>query len=180
MAGGKTLENGFTLMELVLAIVILGVLAAVALPKFYSLRKDAEIASVQGTMAGFAGSINTIHAYWAVKRSGAGILAIPNVGNMRFNAAGYPQPYDPATGLGGDPGCVALFKQMILPVPLVSSTDLPGYDWYSDVGPSSCDYFYNRKGSPVKCQASVHYDSSSGAVHYIQYNPGDLGAACVP
>jgi prepilin-type N-terminal cleavage/methylation domain-containing protein len=113
MTGRKSLQAGFTLLELVFVIVILGVLAAVALPKFYSLRKDAEIASVQGTLAGFAGSVNSVHAYWAVKRAGAGILAVPNVGNMRFNAAGYPQPYDPATGLGSDPGCVALFKQML-------------------------------------------------------------------
>lgn len=41
-------EKGFTLIELVMVIVILGILAAFALPRFADLGGDAEIATVEG------------------------------------------------------------------------------------------------------------------------------------
>ena len=42
-------QKGFTLIELVVVIVILGVLAAVALPRFMNATEDAHSAAVKGT-----------------------------------------------------------------------------------------------------------------------------------
>ena len=55
-------RKGFTLIELIMVIVLLGLLAVVAIPKYYDLQTDAKTAAEKGVVGGVRAGIYTYFA----------------------------------------------------------------------------------------------------------------------
>ena len=56
------MKNGFTMIELIFVIVVLGILAAVAIPKFNGIQTDAQISYEKNTIGALRSTIDAIHA----------------------------------------------------------------------------------------------------------------------
>ena len=59
-------KKGFTLIELIMVIVILGILAVVAIPRFMDLREDARTAAEDGVEAAVESGAQIWHAKWLI------------------------------------------------------------------------------------------------------------------
>jgi MSHA pilin protein MshA len=55
-------QSGFTLLELVIVIVVLGILAALAIPRFISLQREARIAVIDSLFNSMRSGSNVIYA----------------------------------------------------------------------------------------------------------------------
>lgn len=95
----KRTQTGFTLIELVIVIVILGLLAATALPKFADLTNEARDAACRGVGGGFKSGVAIVHAKWLAVGAPTTEPVTVQVegGTVSLTTAGWPDVSDYGT-----------------------------------------------------------------------------------
>ena len=87
-------QAGFSLIELILVIIILGVLAVTAAPRFVDIQDDAQAASVQGVGTAFGASVRLARLKWQASGYAGAVDDLDVFGNgerlVDFNVYGWP------------------------------------------------------------------------------------------
>ena len=95
----KKQQSGFTLIELIMVIVILGILSAFALPRFADLSSDAERAATEGALGSAKSAAAIAHAAFLADGNAPTAVSLEGTNIAIIN--GYPSADDADTATGG-------------------------------------------------------------------------------
>lgn len=93
----RSARFGFTLVELIFVIVIIGVLSAVAIPKFANLTDNSKSASELATASSVQSALDSIHGEWIANTCDFDWGNGQNTATNPLNVSGYPSTLGSAT-----------------------------------------------------------------------------------
>jgi len=184
-------QTGFTIIELIVVILLLGILTATALPRFLDVTDEAHDAVVSAVQGGLSTGMALFRAQWIARGEPVG-TAIAEFNNMEANSNGYPIGLDADTPAGNalstnqecadvfvgllQEGRPSVFTSTEAVNAAINQTDVDaagGEDFIAKLtdnsGPNICSFAYIGQFSGTTAIADndipqITYNSTTGAV----------------
>jgi prepilin-type N-terminal cleavage/methylation domain-containing protein len=145
-------KKAFTLIELIFVIVIIGFLAAVAVPKFLNLTSHAKKSAVKSVVTSVQTAVDEIHGKWIIDDN---FNWKPlNGGTCQLNSDGYPDSLDDGKGESD------LFK-CVLKIPVPSCADKKSGCW-EEYENNKYEYYF----TPDKI-LKIEYNATDGTLRCL-------------
>jgi MSHA pilin protein MshB len=151
-------QAGFTIIELVIVVVILGLLAVTAIPKFLDLTDQAENANIEGMAGGFATAVALVRAQWEAEGRPTSDVGGTAVNTVNYDGTtllltnedvtngirpGYVVGLTDGYGLGsgfGAENCVEIWQNILQQAPTITTS-------IADINNGSARYLASKSGT---------------------------------
>ena len=164
-------NKGFTLIELIIVIVLLGLLAAAALPKFSDLESKARAASEDGVIGAFRSATAIAHADWLANNKAASITLEGT--SITMSTEGYPE-YTSTAGTAGtmtNDKCLEVYNGVLSNPPTAAAATCTG----------SCEVKVTVNGSDAtQCFYDFNKGASGNTRATYDINNGSISKGTVP
>ncbi|WP_394229232.1 type II secretion system protein [Shewanella colwelliana] len=167
-------QKGFTLIELVVVIIILGILAVTAAPKFINLQSDARLSALSGMKASVQGANSLIYSKAAIagkEKGGTGGAETLDIGLGTGNEINIVYGYMKATEDDFEKGLDVKFAAGADGKP-TDSDDTE--EWIIQEGTSKVTIW--QKGAPAACK--LEYTQATGTASGPTFAAMPLSTAC--
>lgn len=138
-----TKTKGFTLIELIIVIVILGILSVTAAPRFIDVSDDAKNATTRTIMANFKQATQLAFFKWNTAGQSSPMLV--NNRSINMSDSGFPEP----TTMDNE-GCIGLWEDLMESSLTITSftATVPQDGWSTWAFAGGCTFFF-QDGSAV-------------------------------